>query len=384
MGAGSGREETTRRADERLTIREATRVRSKLIFALLAIAAIGLILIARGRSQRKDSAAATKVEMADKAATGEGSQPMEFSLSANDDEGFDLPEREEIRQKRKLTPGTNVFVVGVEDFGVDTDHTHVFVIGIDGKVKVETADTDTAEVLIVRSARNREDLQSQKVEISPSYNRDKEDLRIYVGGDRPPDSRHSVKRRVLKEIGVPAGDDRSPDSLPEIRQRVVLRLPRQAGLEIREIGGDVTIGGVGGHLRIAEVTGNVRASRATGPIEVSEVNGDIDITCAPLTGARIDIGYEVNGNVDLYFEGEVNADLNAWNVIGAIKPDFPKVEIGRTERGWWWASLKARIGNGGSVIQVHDVNGNVTLSKAGNRDAPVLKAAAKSEQRHTK
>jgi hypothetical protein len=325
------------------------------------------MLIARGRSERKDGAAAT----------GEGSQAAEFSLSSNDDEGFDLPEREEIRQKRKLTPGTNVFVVGIEDFGVDTDHTHVFVIGIDGKVKVETADTDTAEVLIVRSARKREDLQRQKLEISPSYNRDKEDLRIYVGGDRPPDSRHSVKRRVLKEIGAPARDNPSPDALPEIRQRVVLRLPRQAGLEIREIGGDVTVGGVGGHLKIAEITGNVRASRVAGPVEVNVVNGAIDMTFAPLKGAGIGIGYDVNGNVDLRFEGEVNADLNAWNVIGDIKPDFPKVEARRTERGWWWASLKARIGNGGSIIEVHDVNGNVTLSKAENRDASVSKAAAK-------
>jgi hypothetical protein len=362
-------------------------MRSKHVFALMAAAAIGLMLISRGCSERKESAAATKVEMADKAGTGEGSQSMEFSLSANDDEGFDLPEREEIRQKRKLTPGTEVFVVGVEHFGVDfaivdTDHTQVFVIGIDGRVKVETADTDTAEVLIVRSARKREDLLRQKVEIRPENNN--ENLHIHVGDNRPPDSRHSVKRRVLKEMRIHAGDDSSPESLPEIRRRVVLRLPRKSGLEIREVGGDVTIGGVGGHLRISEVTGNVRVTRAAGPIVVGHINGDMDITFAPFRANSIRIGDDITGNVDLRFEGELNADLTAWNVIGDIKPDFPKMEIHRTERGWWWASLKARIGNGGSVIEIHDVNGNVTLSKAGNGDASVSKAAAKSEQGRSK
>ena len=33
-----------------------------------------------------------------------------------------------------------------------------------------------------------------------------------------------------------------------------------------------------------------------------------------------------------------------------------------------WGGLKARVGNGGSLIEVHDVNGNVTLSKTANRD----------------
>jgi len=344
-------------------------MKSGMIIALVAVVAIALI--ARGCSERKEDMA-TKVEATDNAAIGGETQPAEFSLSAKDDEGFDLPEREEIRQKRRLTPGTEVFVVGAGDFKVDTSSTYAFVIGIDGQVKVETADTDIAEVLVVRSTRKREDLQRQKVEISNDKN-----LFIRVGDAEAPDSIHEARKRIermgkrLPEISS------APDPIPEIRHRVALRLPRQANLEIREIGGDVMVGEIGGQLEIAEVIGNVRAARVAGLVVVGDVNGDIDMTFAPLRGARIKIGGEVNGNVDLRFEGEVNADLNASNVIGAIKPDFPKVEIRRTNRGWWWASLKARIGVGGPVIEVHDVNGNVTLSKAGNAAAARLKAVAK-------
>jgi hypothetical protein len=39
--------------------------------------------------------------------------------------------------------------------------------------------------------------------------------------------------------------------------------------------------------------------------------------------------------------------------------------------------LKARIGNGGLGIEIHGVNGNVTLSKAASSAAPTSKSAAK-------
>src|SRR5262245_19472864 len=309
-----------RRADERLAIREANTLSSKIVFALMAAAAIGLLLIARGCSDRKDSAASTKVVTADGAADGDKSQSAEFSLSDKDDESFDLPERDEIRQKRKLSPGTQVFVVGVKHARVDTDQTQVFVIGVNGKVKVETADTDIAEVLIVRSARKREDLQRQKVEINAEIDND-DDLFIRVGNDDTHERRVGAKVRYLITKGALRNheDSTSPDPAPEIRQRVLLRLPRKTGLEIRGVGGDVMVGEISGDLKISEVTGDVRVARAAGPVVVGNVDGAgyitgrVDITFAPLnTSVRI---AGVNGDIDLRFEGEVNADLTAWNVI---------------------------------------------------------------------
>src|SRR5687767_4965658 len=143
-------------------MKESFEMRLGMIVAVATIAVT--VLIARGCSERGDGGA-TKVETSGAAGTGDESQSGEFSLSAKDDEGFDLPEGEEIRQKRKLTPGTKVFVIGFKDARVDSDGKEVFVMGINGPVKVEAADTDTAEVLVVRSARRREDLERQKVEI---------------------------------------------------------------------------------------------------------------------------------------------------------------------------------------------------------------------------
>jgi hypothetical protein len=350
-------------------VREATMMRSKMrskpVFALLAAAAIGLMLIARGCSGRNSNSAATKVESADNAEAAAKSRPEEFSLSAEDDEGFDLPEREELRRARKLTPGTKVFVVGTDETRADTADTQVFVMGVNGSVKVEAADTDIAEVLVVRSARKREDLERQKAEINND-----EDLFIRIGRSESPNSVPTVRKR-LKRIGQAgarsAEDSSSPGPAPEIRQRVILRLPRKAGLEIRDVGGNVTVGEIGGYLKIGEVTGHVRVARAAVAAVVGYyITGDVDVTFASLNANVIRIA-GVNGDVDLRFEAEVNADVTTYNNIGAIKIDLPNVETRESEPVW--GGLKARIGKGGPLIEVNDVKGDVTLAKAAIRNA---------------
>ncbi|MGH9939346.1 MAG: hypothetical protein ACREAM_24150 [Blastocatellia bacterium] len=305
-------------------------MKSGVIIALVAV--VALALIARGCSERKEDAA-TKVEMTNNAAAGDKSQPAEFSLSAKDDEGFDLPEREEVRKTLKLAPEKVVFVREIE-----------------GRVRVETADADIAEVLVVRSARKREDLRYRRVII-------REDESLYIKVENDGERASSL------------------DSVPESRERVILKLPRGADLRIHEINGGVTVGETNGDLEISWIVGAVRVARAAGPINLGAINGDVDVTFAPLRANSVRIWGDINGNVDLRFEGEVNADLNTWSVNGAIKPDLPNVEI--RESGWGKLKARKRIGNGGSVIEVHDVNGNVTLSRAGDAATEPLKAAAK-------
>src|SRR5262249_9009503 len=132
--------------------------------------------------------------------------------------------------------------------------------------------------------------------------------------------------------------------------------------------------------KIAGVTGNVLVARAAGPVVIGNVDGAgyitgvVDITFAPLNATSIRLA-GINGDVNLRFEGEVNADLTAWNNTGAIKPDFPNVEIRESEPVW--GGLKARLGKGGSLIELANIRGNVTLSKASNRETSVLKVTAR-------
>src|SRR5262249_43789664 len=133
-------------------------------------------------------------------------------------------EREEIRRSYTLKPGANVIVSG-----------------INGQVDVETADTDHAEVLIVRSAKKREDSQFRKVKID----HDPAELHIDVENDR-----HSF----FSAFG----------SRTEIRHRVILKLPRKINFNIQGMNGDVAVGEIEGGVDVWGLNGKINVAQATG------------------------------------------------------------------------------------------------------------------------
>jgi Putative adhesin len=250
-------------------------------------------------------------------------------------ESADFAEREEIRRSYTLKPGADVIVSG-----------------INGRVDVETAETDHAEILIVRSAKKREDLQFRKVKID----HDPSELRISVENDR---------RSVFSAFG----------SRPEGRQRVMLKLPRKVRLESNGVNGDVAVGEIEGTVDVRSINGKINIAQATGGASFRNVNGKIDATIAKLsTGGEIDIN-SVNGNTTLRFVGEVNADVEAHGLNGRIEPDLPNLQENKDERRY--GRYSARIGTGGPNIEIRGVNGNVTLMKAEKPSATTAKAATK-------
>jgi DUF4097 and DUF4098 domain-containing protein YvlB len=248
-------------------------------------------------------------------------------------EGADLAEREEIRRSYTLKPKADVVVSS-----------------INGRVDVETADIDHAEVLIVRSAKKPEDLQFRKIKIV----HDPSELRIGVEGDR---------RSLFSAFG----------SVPEGRQRVMLKLPRKVAFITNGVTGDLTVGEIEGGLDIRGVNGRVNIEQATGGATFRGVNGKIDATIARLsTGGGIDLN-GVNGNTTLRFIGEVNADVEARGHNGRVESDLPNLEESKDEKRY--GRYNARIGTGGPNIVIRGVNGNVFLTKAEKSGAEVTKAA---------
>jgi len=249
-------------------------------------------------------------------------------------EGVDFAEREEIRRSYTLKPGADVIVSGVN-----------------GQVDVETAETDHAEVLIVRSAKKREDLQFRKVRIE----HDPSELRIGLEGDR---------RSVFSAFG----------SIPEGRQRVILKLPRKVAFTTNNVNGDVTVGEIEGGVDARGVNGKINIAQATGGMSFRNVNGKIEATVAKLsTGKEIDI-QGVNGNTTLRFIGEVNADVEARGHNGRVESDLPNLEESKDEKRY--GRYSARIGTGGLRISIRYVNGNVSLTKA-EKPSAAAKVATK-------
>lgn len=250
-------------------------------------------------------------------------------------EGSDFAEREEIRRSYTLKPGADVIVSGVN-----------------GRVDVETSETDHAEVLIVRSAKKREDLQYRKIKID----HDQSELRIRLDNDR---------RSFFSSFG----------SRPEGRQRVILKLPRKVNFITNGVNGDVAVGEMDGGVDVRGVNGKINIAQVTGGASFRGVNGKIDATIAKLsTGREIDIN-GVNGNATLRFIGDVNADVEAHGHNGRVESDLPNLQENKDERRH--GRYSARIGTGGPQIEINGVNGNIFLTKAEKQGAATAKTVTK-------
>jgi DUF4097 and DUF4098 domain-containing protein YvlB len=226
--------------------------------------------------------------------------------------------RDEIRQTYDLAPGARV------DVG-----------GINGPVKIETADTKTAEVYIERTASCQEALDRRKVNIEADANR----LSIRVET-----TEHNFLARLF-------GSKSS--------ERVTLKLPRQISLTAKGVNGAVVVGEIEGAVELAGINGKVNIANAAGTATFKGINGNI------LAGLK-SIGQEgitlngINGNIELQLPADLNADFDAHGMNGRVIADFPNVSIDKSKRGNYWA----RIGNGGAGITAKGINGNIRLTQA--------------------
>jgi hypothetical protein len=296
--------------------------------SVLVVAGLSLSLLSvegcrmRSRSNAKNEGGETQAQIAPSDAPADPKAAAAPLVDADGGSG-DFAEKEEIRRTYALKPGQTVDVRG-----------------INGWVRVETADISIAEVLIVRSAKKKEDLQFHQMNIEHG----EKGLTIRTESDR---------KSIFSALG----------SQPEGRQRVLLRLPKKIDFETNGINGDVEIvGDLNGRAEIRGVTGSVKTGRINGETDITGINGSVDVTFAPLTGKSIEMR-GVNGNIEMRFEGEVNAEIRGRGVNGQIQADLPNVEKpdGEERPG----RTRLRIGTGGTSIELTGINGNVHLVKAG-------------------
>jgi hypothetical protein len=227
-------------------------------------------------------------------------------------------ERDEFRQTYQIAPGSQVRVSG-----------------INGRVDVETTGGSTAEVHVVRSARTRADLEHRKVIVEQA------------GG--------GLTVRGEKENNEWGRGERRPD----VRQQVTLRVPRNIDLNVSGVNGRTTVGEVDGPVKLSGINGRVEVGQARGHTDISGINGSVRMTITQLGERGIQIS-GVNGSVQLQFGETLNADLSVTGINGAVNTEgLPNVTLtGRVSRN----NFNARIGAGGTPINVSGVNGSVRLA----------------------
>lgn len=225
--------------------------------------------------------------------------------------------REEIRKNYELSAGASVEVSG-----------------INGPVKIETADVTTADVYIERSGSSPEVLRRRKVTIEAT----------------------PTSLRIHGEKGDASFLGRLFGSSPS--ERVTLRLPRQISLVAKGVNGSVVVDEIAGSVEVHGINGKVDIAQASGSAEFNGINGNISVGLKQLDSHGVELS-GINGNIELKLDSAVNADLEAHGMNGRVTSDLPNVVVDKTKRGRY----TAQIGNGGNSISARGINGNIHLAR---------------------
>lgn len=270
------------------------------------------------------------------------------TVSADNTQG-DFNERDEIRQTYELSSNSAVEVSSIS-----------------GPVEISTGSSNTAEVHVIRTARNASDLNYRKILIEHGSNS------LVLRGEQ-----HSGRH-------------------PQVHHRVILKLPRQISLKIVSISGPVTIGdldgqaeitSISGSLNIGDIGGKAKITSISGPLKVGRVRGELLVhsvsgsagiervagrfSATSISGslsATIDRLEEsgisissVSGEVILKFAEEINADLTATSISGRVELRVPNVVKDSDTNP---SDTRARIGRGGPPILITSVSGTVLIDRS--------------------
>lgn len=226
--------------------------------------------------------------------------------------------RQEVRQSYELAPGARVEVAG-----------------INGSVTIETSDTKTAEVYILRTASSQEALDRRKIEIQADANR------LRINGET---TDHNF---LAKLFGSKASE------------RVTLKVPRQISLYAKGVNGAFVVGDIDGAIEIGGVNGKVNVANASGTATLKGINGNVVFGMKRIEADGVTLS-GINGNIELQLPADLNADFDARGMNGRVIADMPNVSIDKSKRGNYWA----RIGTGGTGITAKGINGNIRLTSA--------------------
>ena len=232
--------------------------------------------------------------------------------------------REEIRQSYPLAPGASVELTN-----------------INGAIRIETSDTNTAEVYVERLASSNEALGRRKVIIEADSN----------------------NLRIRGEKGDVGFLERLFGSNPS--EKLTLKLPREIALHTKGVNGALIVAELDGPVEVRGVNGRVQIAAANGA-EFKGINGNITVGLKRLNSDGVTLG-GINGNIELQLTPGINAAFDAHGINGNVVSDLSEVSIDRSKHG----TYSGQIGSGGSsIITAKGINGNIRLTRSTLASSP--------------
>jgi DUF4097 and DUF4098 domain-containing protein YvlB len=218
---------------------------------------------------------------------------------------------------------------------------------VNGDVRITAWDRNEVKVDAVKTARTKERVDEAQIVVEATGDR------VFVKTQYP---EHDL---TFSDDGV---------NNPAIVE-YTLMVPRSARLNrIEVVNGSLEISGVTGEVRASCVNGKLTAKNLAGDSHLSSVNSGVEANFVHVPSRLVLTS--VNGTVELTVPSDVNAEVSAKTVNGAIDNDFGlHVHHGR----YVGHDLRGQIGSGGAHIDLENVNGIIDLRHAsdGKRMNPV-------------
>lgn len=155
-----------------------------------------------------------------------------------------------------------------------------------------------------------------------------------------------------------------------------VKVPRGVNLHVRTINdGDIVIDGMNSNVSAHHVNGDVTLTKMGGSVEARTINGQLLVrhTQTPTGGNSY---YSLNGDVNVYYPGEPDADITFKSFNGSFYTDMEKLEVMPpawtkevTEKN---GSIKykltqqntIKLGKGGNVLAFETFNGDIYVKKS--------------------
>jgi hypothetical protein len=221
----------------------------------------------------------------------------------------------------------------------------ISVENINGGVHIAVWDQNEVKVDAVKRAYRRERLDEAKIEVSATT----DSVRIKT---EYPDRNQTFTDEEGRRYNNPATVEYS------------LTIPRRARIEsVEVINGSLDIDGAEGDVKASSINGYVKARALTGEVRLSTVNGGLEATFTRLDTAKPVTLNSVNGNIALVIPSDANAQVRAGTVHGGVSNDFG---LPISDGEYVGHELYGQIGTGGPRIKLGNVNGRITIKRAGD------------------
>jgi hypothetical protein len=215
---------------------------------------------------------------------------------------------------------------------------------------------------IIRAA-EQEQLDRGKREVVLDINEKDGVAQLYVNGPFRENS-HSSENHGFHENG---------DREYEVVYNFTIHVPRETGLELRTVNGEVKTEQTSGKFDVHGVNGSVTMNSVAGFGAARTVNGPLVVSFRENPKAASSFT-TVNGRIDATFPASLSADLNFKTVNGATYTDFDVTALaspagaGEMKNGRFVyrknRTTGVRAGSGGPELSFETVNGQIRIQKA--------------------